>query len=348
MGCSLSTESVDSRSSSRANARRPGSPQSPLHLHFGAGAGPYRHGNRNLSERDRQIAIDSVIAQLLFRDQVNAIEIHSEQRAPPRVDDKANKGLTKKEIANVGFIVPITRVKKNFKSVAQCVPLPQPPSVSPSISERTSLSCATAGIAGSRPESVDSEISLISLTVVTTPHGQVGPRNLEADAEVSDRQTLHSSLNSNAMDMCAMCYETFDIEEDENVRLLHCGHFYHVDCIDRWLYRSRTCPTCCADVTEPPRHLETPHGGPTVTVNSLSRHSMSEGNPLDGRRRISNAFAQSPSISGSQRNPNAESGNDAEDWSGSVDFGFQAHPRGGVPAASALAAVVDATELEDY
>lgn len=39
-----------------------------------------------------------------------------------------------------------------------------------------------------------------------------------------------------------------DFEYGESIRFLPCLHTYHVDCIDPWLMRSFTCPSCMEPV----------------------------------------------------------------------------------------------------
>ncbi|XP_039015352.1 RING-H2 finger protein ATL13-like [Hibiscus syriacus] len=43
---------------------------------------------------------------------------------------------------------------------------------------------------------------------------------------------------------CAVCL--CEIEEDDEMRELRCGHLFHKDCLDRWLgySYSSTCPVC--------------------------------------------------------------------------------------------------------
>ncbi|XP_031418311.1 RING finger protein 11a [Clupea harengus] len=45
---------------------------------------------------------------------------------------------------------------------------------------------------------------------------------------------------------CVICM--MDFETGESVRFLPCLHTYHVDCIDAWLMRSFTCPSCLEPV----------------------------------------------------------------------------------------------------
>lgn len=39
-----------------------------------------------------------------------------------------------------------------------------------------------------------------------------------------------------------------DFKEGDRIRFLPCLHCYHVDCIDDWLMRSFTCPSCMEPV----------------------------------------------------------------------------------------------------
>jgi len=45
---------------------------------------------------------------------------------------------------------------------------------------------------------------------------------------------------------CAICFE--DFEEGVEIRYLPCCHFYHSKCVDDWLIRSFTCPSCMEPV----------------------------------------------------------------------------------------------------
>jgi len=45
---------------------------------------------------------------------------------------------------------------------------------------------------------------------------------------------------------CAVCMT--DFEKDDNLRSLPCAHYYHKECIDRWLGVGTTCPVCKGEV----------------------------------------------------------------------------------------------------
>lgn len=40
----------------------------------------------------------------------------------------------------------------------------------------------------------------------------------------------------------------FDFDANDKIRYLPCMHSYHVKCIDDWLLRSFTCPSCMEPV----------------------------------------------------------------------------------------------------
>ena len=49
-------------------------------------------------------------------------------------------------------------------------------------------------------------------------------------------------------DTCSICYNTY--EDGEVAGKLKCCHFYHTQCILRWLETSTTCPLCRQHVME--------------------------------------------------------------------------------------------------
>ncbi|KAL7753567.1 hypothetical protein RI367_001342 [Sorochytrium milnesiophthora] len=46
--------------------------------------------------------------------------------------------------------------------------------------------------------------------------------------------------------LCTVCLG--DYEDNEQLRVLPCGHHYHLDCIDDWMRISRVCPLCQQDI----------------------------------------------------------------------------------------------------
>ncbi|XP_076812494.1 RING finger protein 11-like isoform X2 [Clavelina lepadiformis] len=78
----------------------------------------------------------------------------------------------------------------------------------------------------------------------------------EEKVRVAQREGLIDHLPRNTWDEnhvankkvreCCICM--IDFEQDEPIRYLPCMHYYHLDCIDDWLMRSFTCPTCMEPV----------------------------------------------------------------------------------------------------
>mmetsp|Transcript_4621 Transcript_4621/g.11848 ORF Transcript_4621/g.11848 Transcript_4621/m.11848 type:complete len:84 (-) Transcript_4621:55-306(-) len=56
---------------------------------------------------------------------------------------------------------------------------------------------------------------------------------------------LDSAMRRNETD-CSICMEAYSGEDV--LRTLPCFHFYHQQCIDRWLASSQVCPICKFDV----------------------------------------------------------------------------------------------------
>lgn len=72
-------------------------------------------------------------------------------------------------------------------------------------------------------------------------------------------------------DTCAICIDT--IEDDDDIRGLHCGHAFHASCVDPWLTSRRACcPLCKADYYVPkPR----PEG---AEAEEMLRRARGDGN----------------------------------------------------------------------
>ena len=46
-------------------------------------------------------------------------------------------------------------------------------------------------------------------------------------------------------DICSICLDEFTIDNNINVvKTINCSHYFHKDCIDRWLHIRQTCPNC--------------------------------------------------------------------------------------------------------
>ena len=67
-----------------------------------------------------------------------------------------------------------------------------------------------------------------------------------AVAESSSTAQSATSQPSNAARDCNICLS--QMETSETLRALPCAHAFHAACINRWLSRAHTCPTCRATV----------------------------------------------------------------------------------------------------
>jgi hypothetical protein len=47
---------------------------------------------------------------------------------------------------------------------------------------------------------------------------------------------------------CSICQEEFTVESAEMLQL-PCGHWFHSACIEPWLQRAQSCPSCRSNVT---------------------------------------------------------------------------------------------------
>lgn len=75
----------------------------------------------------------------------------------------------------------------------------------------------------------------------------------EEQVKIAKRMGLIQHLPSGTYDgaarknkECVICMIDFSV--GERVRYLPCMHTYHTDCIDDWLMRSFTCPSCMEPV----------------------------------------------------------------------------------------------------
>jgi len=84
------------------------------------------------------------------------------------------------------------------------------------------------------------------------------PKKRESETRRDDRRIPRLSIQS--MDSsevsvsevsemeCVICMCEF--EPTENLRVLPCGHFFHVECVRKWLVTRSTCPFCRKDIAD--------------------------------------------------------------------------------------------------
>ena len=58
--------------------------------------------------------------------------------------------------------------------------------------------------------------------------------------------TMHKNLEKSHYDIseCMICLETIDKIKYNDLITLSCLHYYHAECIDKWLKKSSECPIC--------------------------------------------------------------------------------------------------------
>jgi len=61
-------------------------------------------------------------------------------------------------------------------------------------------------------------------------------------------QVRVTAEESNMQKSCRVCME--DFKNEELLRTLPCLHFFHKECIDKWLFQNRTCPVCKFDIMQ--------------------------------------------------------------------------------------------------
>ena len=58
-----------------------------------------------------------------------------------------------------------------------------------------------------------------------------------------ESSTVHMYCNLDTeYETCTICRENF--ENNSIVRKLNCNHIFHLNCIDQWLAKKKTCPYC--------------------------------------------------------------------------------------------------------
>jgi len=95
---------------------------------------------------------------------------------------------------------------------------------------------------GAAPADYASDAGLSYEALLTLESVPRGVKNLDRlPLLVYSGQELPVSQTS-----CAICMTEF--EKDENLRSLRCEHYFHKECIDKWLSVGTTCPVCKGDV----------------------------------------------------------------------------------------------------
>lgn len=83
------------------------------------------------------------------------------------------------------------------------------------------------------------------------------PGTMSAESSSSFEPLCLDDLMGESSTKCHICYSEYD--NGDKMRLLHCRHGFHQDCLDTWLVSSRnTCPLCRAPCTTRTERERTP------------------------------------------------------------------------------------------
>ena len=70
--------------------------------------------------------------------------------------------------------------------------------------------------------------------------------NLETLTKTSEFKINNN--NNIINNKCSICLHTYSL--NQKVRILPCMHYYHSNCIDKWLHSSSKCPICLHDLSK--------------------------------------------------------------------------------------------------
>ena len=109
-------------------------------------------------------------------------------------------------------------------------------------------------------------------------HTYCAPYPLCDNNTINGTSLIHNATVTSFPHRCPICMLDFVVGQP--IRLLPCMHYYHMRCIDDWLMRSLTCPTC----------MERVDVGVRNTVISSSQSSLR-------RRRVGSSSSTTSTIS---------------------------------------------------
>ncbi|EXJ74486.1 uncharacterized protein A1O5_02782 [Cladophialophora psammophila CBS 110553] len=128
----------------------------------------------------------------------------------------------------------------------------------------------------SRPKSTPSTVT------PGTPVHKVTSHDDDDDDEERIQTALPAEQLPDPGDACAICID--NIDDDDDIRGLHCGHAFHASCVDPWLTSRRACcPLCKADYYVPKPRPEGAELDPTNVQPPPTAFSII-GNGRPGRR----------------------------------------------------------------
>jgi len=110
-------------------------------------------------------------------------------------------------------------------------------------------------------------------------------------------------LNARECSVCICAYE-----EGEQLRLLPCGHVFHLRCIDEWLQQNSTCPNCRQSVVQPQQQQQQQQqrGGVAAVAAGIFAWQARRRAAMAASRPAAPAAARAPEGGGERRHAGAE------------------------------------------
>lgn len=81
------------------------------------------------------------------------------------------------------------------------------------------------------------------------PPGFLDPVRIPPTEDQIDAATVVEVPQDQETATCSVCQDSFEAEQEAR-KILHCGHLFHLECIDTWFEQASTCPTCRYDIRE--------------------------------------------------------------------------------------------------
>ncbi|XP_073708183.1 uncharacterized protein [Garra rufa] len=69
-------------------------------------------------------------------------------------------------------------------------------------------------------------------------------------AECLEKRLRFNNQKGDADSICLICHEELR-NGRSGIQELHCGHHFHKECFEKWLWQKQSCPTCRVHVTMP-------------------------------------------------------------------------------------------------
>lgn len=62
------------------------------------------------------------------------------------------------------------------------------------------------------------------------------------NASIDDIKTITYDIDNTNFYQCGICMDSFS--DNEKIKILHCEHIFHIDCMSQWLQSNKKCPFC--------------------------------------------------------------------------------------------------------